>query len=85
MSISRFLVVVVLVLLVIASSCVGLVLSFALLLRNANVHTVWDSIIPWSADRLDIVTTFVVGGTVLVGVLMKRSLRRDVALQSDDD
>lgn len=68
--------IVVLVLLVSAASRAGVVLSFALLMHYLGLQTVWNEIFPWATDRLDMITTFLAGGTVLAGLLMKRLASR---------
>jgi hypothetical protein len=69
---SRLFGIVTLVVLVSAASLAGIVLSFALLMRYLGWQTVWNEIFPWVTDRLDMITTFLAGGTVAAGLLMKR-------------
>jgi hypothetical protein len=45
-----------LVLLVNAASVVGIVLSFALVMRYLGSLTVWNEISPWATDTLDVIT-----------------------------
>ncbi len=68
---SRLFGIVTLVVLVSAASLAGIVLSFALLMRYLGWQTVWNGIFPWATDQLDMITTFLAGGTVLAGLLMK--------------
>jgi len=68
---SRLFGIVVLVVLVSVASLAGIVLSFALLMRYLGWQTVWNGIFPWATDRLDMITTFVAGGTVAACGLMK--------------
>jgi len=53
---SRLLGIMVLVLLVNAASVVGIVLSFALVMRYLGSLTVWNEIFPWATDTLDMIT-----------------------------
>jgi hypothetical protein len=53
---SRLLGIMVLVLLVSAASVVGIVLSFALVMRYLGSLTVWNDIFPWATDRLGMIT-----------------------------
>jgi hypothetical protein len=53
---SRLLGIMVLVLLVNAASIVGIVLSFALVMRYFGSLTVWNEIFPWETDRLAMIT-----------------------------
>jgi hypothetical protein len=72
---SRLLGILTLALLVSAASMAGIVLTFALLMRYLGWQTVWNEIFPWATDRLDMITTYLAGGTVLASVLMKRLAR----------
>ena len=45
-----------LVLLVSAANVVGIVLSFALVIRYSGSPTVWNEIFPWATDTLDMIT-----------------------------
>jgi hypothetical protein len=69
---SRLFGMVTLVVLVSAASLAGIVLSFALLMRYLGWQTVWNGIFPWVTDPLDMITTFLAGGTVAACLLMKR-------------
>jgi hypothetical protein len=53
---SRLLGIMVLVLRVNAASIVGIVLSFALVMRYLGSLTVWNEIFPWATDTLDMMT-----------------------------
>jgi fucose permease len=57
------------------ASVAGIVLTFALLMPYLGWQTVWNEIFPWATDRLDMITTYLAGGTVLASVLMKRLAR----------
>ena len=53
---SRLLGIRALVLLVSTASVVGIVLSFALMVRYLGPLTVWNEIFPWATDTLDMIT-----------------------------
>jgi len=57
----------VLVLLVSTASVVGIVLSFALMVRYLGPLTVWNEIFPWATDTLDMITG-VIAATWLICV-----------------
>ncbi|WP_031358200.1 hypothetical protein [Caballeronia sordidicola] len=68
---SRLLGIMVLVLLVNAASVVGIVLSFALVMRYLGSLTVWNEIFPWATDTLDMITSAIAAMQPLP-VLLKR-------------
>ena len=64
---SRLLGIRALVLLVRAAGVVGIVLSFALVIRYSGSPTVWNEIFPWATDTLDMITG-VIAATWLICV-----------------